>query len=68
MDRTEIKALAKQAKELSSEANKLIADGKYREGHSLMKQAVEAGRKCREIINQSKINKGREILEKIHQA
>jgi hypothetical protein len=68
MDRTEIKALAKQAKELSSEANKLIADGKYREGHSLMKQAVEAGRKCREIINQSKINKGLEILEKIHQA
>jgi HEPN domain-containing protein len=67
MDRTEIKALAKQAKELSSEANKLIAEGKYREGHSLMKQAVEAGRKCRAIINQSKIDKGLEILEKIHQ-
>ncbi len=67
MDRTEIKALAKQAKDLSSEANKLIANGKYREGHSLMKQAVEAGRKCREIIDQPKINKGLEILEKIHQ-
>lgn len=67
MDRTEIKALSRQARDLSKQANELLTQGKYREGHGLMRQAVEAGRKCRYLINQPKIDKGLEILEKMHQ-
>ncbi len=66
MDRTEIKALSRQDRDLSKQANELIGQGKYKEGHSLMRQAVEAGRKCRELINQPKIDRGLEFLEKMH--
>ncbi|MBW4670413.1 MAG: hypothetical protein KME60_24110 [Cyanomargarita calcarea GSE-NOS-MK-12-04C] len=68
MDRTEIKTLSRQARDLSKQANELIGQGKYREGHNFMRQAVEAGRKCRLLISQPKIDKGLEILEKMHQS
>lgn len=66
MDRTEIKAFSRLARDLSKQANELIQQGKYREGHALMRQAVEAGRKCRELINKDKIDKGLSIFEKMH--
>jgi hypothetical protein len=62
-----IKSLSKQAKEFSSQAVRLIEEGKYIEGHNLMRQAVEAGRQCRQLIEQPKIEKGLAIFEQMHQ-
>jgi HEPN domain-containing protein len=68
MDKEQIKALSKQARNFSEQAIELIEQGKYVEGHNLMRQAVEAGRKYRQLINQPKIDQGLAQLEKIHQA
>jgi hypothetical protein len=66
MDREEALALANDAKNLSSQGLQLIQQGKYREGHNLMRQAVEAGRQCRQFLKQPKIERGLAILEQIH--
>jgi hypothetical protein len=66
MDKQRIKLLSTQASELSKQANKLIQQGKYLEGHNLMRQAVEAGRQCRQLIEQPKIEKGLILLEELH--
>jgi hypothetical protein len=68
MDKEKIKSLSKQAKELSSQAIRLIEEGKYIEGHNLMRQAVEAGRQCRQLIEQPKIEKGLAVFEQMHQS
>jgi hypothetical protein len=67
MNREKALALANDAKNLSSQGLQLIQQGKYREGHNLMRQAVEAGRQCRQFLKQPKIERGLAILEQIHQ-
>jgi hypothetical protein len=66
MDREKALSLAKDASSLSKQGLELIRKGKYREGHSLMRQAVEAGRQCRQLIEQPKIERGLTLLEQIH--
>ena len=67
MDREQALALANNAKNLSSQGLELIRQGKYREGHNLIRQAVEAGRQCRQFLKQPKIERGLAILEEMHQ-
>ena len=67
MDREQALALANDAKNLSSQGLQLIQQGKYREGHNLMRQAVEAGRQCRQFLKQPKIERGLTMLEQMHQ-
>ncbi len=66
MDREQALTLANDAKNLSRQGLELIQQGKYSEGHSLMRQAVEAGRQCRQFLKQPKIERGLEILEQIN--
>ncbi len=67
MDREEALKKASDAKNLSSQGLQLIKQGKYREGHRLIRQAVEAGRECRQFLKQPKIERGLAILEQMHQ-
>ncbi|MBF2014620.1 MAG: hypothetical protein IGS23_05280 [Rivularia sp. T60_A2020_040] len=66
MDRKEAQNLANDAKNLSQQGLELIQQGKYREGHNLIRQAVEAGRKCRNFLEQPKVERGLGILERMH--
>lgn len=67
MDREQALKKANDAKNLSNQGLQLIQQGKYREGHNLMRQAVEAGRQCRQFLKQPKIERGLAMLEQIHQ-
>jgi hypothetical protein len=58
MNREEALKKANDAKDLSQQGLQLIQQGKYREGHNLIRQAVEAGRECRQFLTQPKIERG----------
>ncbi len=67
MDRERLLAVASEVKDFSSRGIELIRQGKYVEGHSLMRQAVEAGRRSRGLIKEGQIQQTLQALEKAHQ-
>ena len=53
-------------KTLVARGIELIRQGKYVEGHSLMRQAVEAGRRSRSLIKEGQIQQTLRALEEAH--
>ncbi|OKH51701.1 hypothetical protein NIES2101_17275 [Calothrix sp. HK-06] len=67
MDRERLLSIAAEVKNFSTKGIELIRQGKYAEGHSLMRQAVEAGRRSRGLIREGQIQQTLQALEKAHQ-
>ncbi|BAZ09623.1 hypothetical protein NIES4071_14320 [Calothrix sp. NIES-4071] len=67
MDREQLLSIAAEVKDFSSRAIELIRQGKYVEGHSLMRQAVEAGKRSHALIKEGQIQQTLQALEKMHQ-
>lgn len=67
MDRERLLAIAAEVKDFSSRGIELIRQGKYVEGHSLMRQAVEAGKRSRSLIKEGQIQQTLQALEQAHQ-
>lgn len=66
MDRERLLAVASEVKDFSRRGIELIRQGKYVEGHSLMRQAVEAGRRSRGLIKEGQIQQTLRALEEAH--
>lgn len=67
MDKERLLAIAAEVKDFSTRGIELIRQGKYVEGHALMRQAVEAGRRSRGLIKEGQIQQTLQALEKGNQ-
>ena len=63
MDKEQLRAIAKEVKSHSTSAIELIRQGKYVEGHALMRQAVEAGKRSRALIKEGLLQQTLQTLE-----
>lgn len=67
MNKERLLGIAAEVKDFSTRGIELIRQGKYVEGHSLMRQAVEAGKKSRVLIKEGQIQQTLRKLEEVNQ-